>query len=38
MRAAHKGKQVHIMAEMCGASYSLFSIIASIPYVVMISQ
>lgn len=31
MRAAGMGKQVNIPADMCGASYSLFSIIASIP-------
>ncbi len=32
------GRQVYITAEMCGVFYSLFSIVASIPYVDMISQ
>ncbi len=38
MRDACMGKQLHITAEMCVASYSLFSIIASAPYVVVTSQ
>lgn len=38
MKTVRISKQVNILAEMCGASYSLFSIVASIPYVVIISQ
>ncbi len=38
MRAVRVSKHVNIPAEMCRASYSLFSIIASIPYIAVISQ
>lgn len=38
MRDARMGKQLHGTAGICVASYSLFSNIASAPYVVMISQ
>lgn len=38
MRDARMGRQLHTMAEICVVFCSLFSIIASAPYVVVISQ
>lgn len=38
MRAAYMGKQANIPEKMPMAFYSLFSVIISAPYIVMISQ